>query len=1052
MKPKAIYLTCLLCGLVAFVFGQTDEVPLPCSSDEDNKAYYLTDPVEAKAQILFNQKAKALEKSGAYLKSAAKYTIPVVFHIYGKTQSGKSITYEKIKRAVEVINEDFNGRNPDYNLVDSYFKNRRGTLNIEFALAKIDPNGGSTNGVIFHPYIEKGFGNGSGYNDKIASYAWDNYKYMNVYIMNDLKDDGKLTRSGVAWFPNTSMSNKGLARVLYNGRYLHGNTNTEFASILSHEFGHWLNLYHTFNGDGCDDPNGDYVSDTPQEDTNSTNRGCEVGASECGNRINYENYMGYESSGGCARMFTKGQISRMSTALDHATRRPLWRSSNLEATGVNLSKGMLIPDDYVVEESAVNNGTLGDVTYFVDLDGATFALSSGAMTEGTHFTTNLPQGVTVKITVESNKKLRVKFGGKASNHSSSDDKAGVITFRNGAIAGGTSKLNVNKIAYDFKFYDPNKVVYKNIPDEVATSDDTWHPFRIKAGVTNNRYGVFYKDGDLLLETYTKAIVSESGTRNATYLKKDRLISDKSNWVKGGKFPDLHVVENSDYRTWRGRTGYIGFQLEVYPGKTSYGWMRVKVNSSGTELSVLEYAYNTTPNAPIKAGSRVSDPVDPSCDDGIQNGDETGVDCGGSCEPCQTDDTYCEDKSTRTSGEYISKVELGSIDNSTKRSANGYGDYTSISTDLVKESSNTITITPDWGGSGPYSEAYGVWIDYNQDGDFTDPGEKVFEQTPTKDTSVSGSFSIPASAKIGETRMRIIMEYFNDSTSLPEICKTNHNYGETEDYTVNITGAGATCDDGIQNGDETGIDCGGSCDPCQTNQVYCAATGDNGPEGIVNVAFAGINKTSTRSALGYEDFTSVSANVNVGSSYDLKVTIEGYKEGENDDIYAWIDWNQNGDFSDSGEFYNLKKTSGLVGDVSINVPQDAKNGATRMRVLVSYYNDEKNPCDTGSNDVRYGEYEDYTVVVAGGSKSLVKDLKISTYPNPFENNLVIDVSQLDGDFTIGLYNLLGKRVKYQKGAKKSANITMDVEDLAPGNYFIKVTSKKHTKIVKLIKAN
>jgi len=445
--------------------------------------------------------------------------------------------------------------------------------------------------------------------------------------------------------------------------------------------------------------------------------------------------------------------------------------------------------------------------------------------------------------------------------------------------------------------------------------------------------------------------------------------------------------------------------------------------------------------------------DPTCTDGIQNGNETGIDCGGSCDPCQTILTYCKDQSTRTSGEYISKVVLGTINNSTTRSANGYGDHTSISTNLVKDSSttNTITITPNWAGAGPYNEAYGVWIDYNQDGDFNDSGERVFSKTPSKDTSVSGTFSVPSSAKTGKTRMRIIMEYFNNSTSIPQICKADHNYGETEDYTVNITDQTATCTDGIQNGNETGVDCGGSCDPCQTSGDYCSASGNNGPEGIVNVVFAGINKTSTRNANGYDDFTSSSANVSAGTSHNLQVTIEGYRDGANDEIYAWFDWNQDGDFADSGEFYTLTKTSGLVGNLSINIPQTAKNGTTRMRVLVSYYNSENNPCNTGTDDVRYGEYEDYSVVISGGSKSNnILSFNASAYPNPFFDRITVDASGIGSNFTVSMYDLSGKKVRHQNGDQKSEIVTMDTGELLSGIYFVKIQSKDSNQVIRVLK--
>uniref|UniRef100_UPI000550F0A7 GEVED domain-containing protein n=1 Tax=Aquimarina megaterium TaxID=1443666 RepID=UPI000550F0A7 len=109
-----------------------------------------------------------------------------------------------------------------------------------------------------------------------------------------------------------------------------------------------------------------------------------------------------------------------------------------------------------------------------------------------------------------------------------------------------------------------------------------------------------------------------------------------------------------------------------------------------------------------------------------------------------------------SDEYIGRVQLGTIDNSSTGSTGGYGDYTSVSTTLSKGASNTITITPTWSGT-VYSEGYSVWIDYNQDGDFADADEQVWSKAASKDTPVSGSFTIPSSAKNGNTRMRVSMK-------------------------------------------------------------------------------------------------------------------------------------------------------------------------------------------------------------------------------------------------------------------------------------------------------
>lgn len=148
--------------------------------------------------------------------------------------------------------------------------------------------------------------------------------------------------------------------------------------------------------------------------------------------------------------------------------------------------------------------------------------------------------------------------------------------------------------------------------------------------------------------------------------------------------------------------------------------------------------------------------------------------------------YCASKGNSVSDEYIGRVQLGTINNNSGANG-GYGNFTSLSTDLAAGSSNTITITPTWTGT-TYSEGYGVWIDYNQDGDFADSGELVYSRSATRTTPISGAFTVPSSALSGATRMRVSMKY----NGIPGPCET-FAYGEVEDYTVNITtGGGGTC--------------------------------------------------------------------------------------------------------------------------------------------------------------------------------------------------------------------------------------------------------------------
>ena len=143
--------------------------------------------------------------------------------------------------------------------------------------------------------------------------------------------------------------------------------------------------------------------------------------------------------------------------------------------------------------------------------------------------------------------------------------------------------------------------------------------------------------------------------------------------------------------------------------------------------------------------------------------------------------YCNSSSSNINDEYIGRVQLNSIDNSS--GAQFYTDFTGISTALMEGTEHTLTVTPIWTGT-IYSEGYAVWIDYNKDGDFADSGELVWSQSPTQTTPVNGSFIVPESAVNGATRMRVSMKY----NGVPSSCES-FTYGEVEDYTVVIESAG-----------------------------------------------------------------------------------------------------------------------------------------------------------------------------------------------------------------------------------------------------------------------
>jgi len=170
----------------------------------------------------------------------------------------------------------------------------------------------------------------------------------------------------------------------------------------------------------------------------------------------------------------------------------------------------------------------------------------------------------------------------------------------------------------------------------------------------------------------------------------------------------------------------------------------------------------------------------TCGDGIQNGDETGVDCGGPiCEPCMD---YCASIGATSHFEWIDKVEIGAFENVSGNDA-GYGDYTDLIVPLAPGETITFLLTPNIEFSG-FSQYYTLWIDYNKDLDFDDPGEEVFRAQMGVFETLYQLFTVPEGLT-GETRLRITQEDFPGAGPC-----SGFGYGETEDYTVHFTNCGA----------------------------------------------------------------------------------------------------------------------------------------------------------------------------------------------------------------------------------------------------------------------
>ncbi|NJO91259.1 MAG: secretion protein, partial [Chloroflexia bacterium] len=171
--------------------------------------------------------------------------------------------------------------------------------------------------------------------------------------------------------------------------------------------------------------------------------------------------------------------------------------------------------------------------------------------------------------------------------------------------------------------------------------------------------------------------------------------------------------------------------------------------------------------------------------------------------------------------------------------------------------------------------------------------------------------------------------------------------------------------------------------------YCFASCTSGSEHISNVSFGSINNASARD--NYHDYTTISTSVNKGSNYLLTVTIGSVYSG--DKVTAWIDWNGDGDFIDSGEKYSLS-VSGSTATGNITVPATASVSSTRMRIRVFYYSASDEPC----GDKQYGEVEDYTINInssaSGNSYSsentVLSSSDMRVYPNPSNGKFKLEI--------------------------------------------------------------
>lgn len=160
--------------------------------------------------------------------------------------------------------------------------------------------------------------------------------------------------------------------------------------------------------------------------------------------------------------------------------------------------------------------------------------------------------------------------------------------------------------------------------------------------------------------------------------------------------------------------------------------------------------------------------------------------------------YCSSAAQYTGDEDIINVSIGTLNNTSTCTTTGgtgsilgaYSNYTtSVAAPILAKTVNynmSVGVGTCGGNYGNYTK---VWIDFNQDGVFQNPGELVLENANqigiNGPNTVSGTITIPSTAITGTTRMRVVNSETTFGADVTPCSNANYYYGETEDYLVEI---------------------------------------------------------------------------------------------------------------------------------------------------------------------------------------------------------------------------------------------------------------------------
>ena len=298
-------------GAVPLAHAQVMPAHRECATMEVLDRQLAADPGLATRLQAIDQQATAYAARKAAnpalrTSSGIIVTIPVVVHVLYNTAS-QNITDAQVQSQIDVMNADYHKLNGDLSKVPAAFASLVGDAGVQFVLAKQDPSGKATTGIIHKSTTATSFDSSDKmkYSSTGGDDAWPAGSYLNMWSCN--LGGGLL---GYAQFPGGAAATDGVA-ILYSAFGTGGSAVAPYGlgRTATHEVGHWLNLRHIWGDARCGN---DQVSDTPTQQT--SNYGCptfpHVTCSNGASGDMFMNYMDYTDDA-CMYMFSSGQGDRM---------------------------------------------------------------------------------------------------------------------------------------------------------------------------------------------------------------------------------------------------------------------------------------------------------------------------------------------------------------------------------------------------------------------------------------------------------------------------------------------------------------------------------------------------------------------------------------------------------------------------------------------------------------------------------------------------------------------------------------------------------------------